>query len=263
MTGALDETLLEEVRSAVLLAGRLIRENLDKPKSVTLKGRIDLVTETDPAVEEMLKTELARILPGSDFLAEESSGDTVPGEATWIIDPLDGTTNFAHGLPLVATSVGLWRDGRVVLAVVNLPVLGEVYTAALGRGAFKNGRPIRVSPVTDLSESLVATGFPYSIHENVDQVLANMRKFLLRTQGMRRPGAAALDLAWVAEGRYEGFYEPELKPWDTAAGWLLVEEAGGRVSQFDAREPYRLGAPTILASNGALHEIMSSLLLDE
>jgi myo-inositol-1(or 4)-monophosphatase len=210
----------------------------------------------------MLKAELARLLPGSDFLAEETASATEPGELTWIIDPVDGTTNFANGLPFVATSIGLWHHDRVVLGVVNLPLLGEMFSAREGGGTRLNGVPVTVSAEGVMEQSLIATGFPYAIDEHLDAILRRLRAVLPRAQGVRRVGAAALDLAYVACGRYEGFYESALKPWDTAAGWLLVREAGGRVTQYDAGTEYNLGAGTILATNGAVHDELSRLICD-
>ena len=241
------------VFDAVRQAGDIILRQWDKPSEVRLKGRIDLVTETDLAVEEALKQSLSRILPGSTFLAEESAKSLEPGELTWIIDPVDGTTNFAHRLPFVAVSVGLWAAGRGVLGYVLAPVMHEMFHAVAGGGAFLNGKPIRVSTVGTLGDSLVATGFPYTVREDMGELLGNLERMLARTQGVRRPGAASIDLAYTAAGRFDAFYETGLKPWDTAAGWLLVEEAGGVVSQYDAAKPYHLAARSILASNGHVH----------
>ena len=243
-------------------AGKIVQAASMETRKITHKGRIDLVTETDVAVETMLKRELGTLLPGSDFLAEESARDTVPGEFTWIIDPLDGTTNFAHGLPFVANSIALWHRDRVVLGVVNLPLLGELFSAAEGNGAFMNGNPISVSSESGMINSLLATGFPYAVDEHLDVILKNLKTLLPLTQGIRRPGAAALDLAYVACGRYEGFFESALNPWDTAAGILLVTEAGGTVSEYDARRVYHFGSGTILATNGAIHEELSRLIAD-
>ena len=254
------QRMLDGLLGAVNHAGEIVREAATKAKKIIHKGRIDLVTETDMAVEAMLKEELAKLLPGSDFLAEETAKDTPLGEFTWIIDPIDGTTNFAHGLPFVANSIGLWHEDRVVLGVVNLPLMGEIFTAIEGQGAFMNGQPITVSGETNMERSLLATGFPYDIDTHLDTVLRHFKTLLPLTQGIRRPGAAALDLAYVACGRYDGFFESALNPWDTAAGILLVKEAGGRVSEFDAGIPYEFGSSTILATNGGIHEELSRLL---
>jgi myo-inositol-1(or 4)-monophosphatase len=256
----IDKNIARQVETIVRDAGALIIEDAHKPMDVRLKGRIDLVTETDLKVEEKLKENLRKVLPDAFFLAEETAATTTPQGLTWVIDPLDGTTNFAHGFPFVALSVGLWADSEIVLGIVYAPLLGEFFSARKGEGATLNGKPIRVSETPILEQALVATGFPYAIEQHLEQILENLRKMLAATQGVRRPGSAAIDLAYTACGRYDGFYEPALKPWDTAAGWLLVREAGGRVSQFDSDQEYILGAPTILASNGLIHDHMSRLL---
>jgi len=248
------------LESIAARSGDIVSRGAGQTRKVTHKGRIDLVTETDFAVEEMLKDELVALLPGSDFLAEETASSTEPGELTWIIDPVDGTTNFANGLPFVATSIALWHRDRVVLGVVNLPLLGELFSARLGGGTRLNGAPVAVSAEGAMEQSLIATGFPYAIEEHLEPILERLKAVLPRVQGVRRVGAAALDLAYVACGRYEGFYESALKPWDTAAGWLLVREAGGRVTEYDAGQDYTLGAGTILATNGLVHHGLSRLI---
>ncbi|WP_084502206.1 inositol monophosphatase family protein [Fundidesulfovibrio putealis] len=252
--------LAAEALKAVASAGDIIRDHWDRPSQVTRKGRIDLVTETDLAVEAALKESLSRVLPGSTFLAEESAETLDPGDLTWIIDPVDGTTNFAHRVPFVATSVALWSGGRSVLGFVNVPVMGEMFHAVLGGGAFLNGKPIAVSAIDSLEESLVATGFPYTVREDMRSLMADLENMLASTQGVRRPGAASVDLAYTAAGRFDAFYEIGLKPWDTAAGWLLVTEAGGRVTQYDPAAPYHLRSRSILASNGLLHDATAGLL---
>ncbi|MEW5772678.1 MAG: inositol monophosphatase family protein [Thermodesulfobacteriota bacterium] len=252
---ALTGPFLEIMRNAAAI----VAEHDARPRTVTRKGRIDLLTETDPAVEAALKEDLAAILPGSTFLAEETASRAALGERTWIIDPLDGTTNFAHGLPIHAVSVALWEEGRVALGAVAVPVLGELFHAVRGGGAFLNGAPISVTDTADIEKSLVATGFPYAIREEMRPIMANLERVLAASQGVRRMGAAAVDLAYVACGRFDAFYESCLNPWDVAAGWLLVEEAGGRVTGY-AGQPYRLGDKYILASNGRVHGKASGLL---
>ncbi|WP_319781044.1 inositol monophosphatase family protein [Maridesulfovibrio sp.] len=256
------QTLLEKATAAVLEAGEIIREAYNKPKKIKHKGRIDLVTETDLAVENFLKVKLSELLPDSSFLAEETSGNAELIDRTWIIDPLDGTTNFAHGLPMIATSVALWNEGQVQIGIVNLPILNEVFVAVRGGGAFMNGEQIHVSDCDSLEESLIATGFPYAIEEHVDFITDALSRVLVNTQGVRRPGAAAFDLAYTACGKYEGYYENALKPWDMAAGWLLVEEAGGRVTEYKEDE-FNLYSPAILATNSRIHEKLRSLIIPE
>ncbi len=280
MDASLLQRLALAARQAVGQAGEIIKANWRRPKTVQYKGPRDLLTETDLAVEQALTVSLAALLPGAAFLGEETSGQTGdqtgdpsgdrPGDQsrlllgldrpTWIVDPVDGTTNFAHGLPLVATSVGLWAEGRIQLGIVNLPILDEMFWAVRGQGAFLGQERLSVSTAPNLSRGLVATGFPYRIPEFLPEILRQMEAVLQTAQGLRRMGAASVDLAYVACGRLDGFYEFDLKPWDTAAGWLLVEEAGGRVSRFDALKPYALGAPTILATNGLIHEEMAAIL---
>ncbi len=256
--------LLEGCVRLVRQAGAMIRERWDGPSQVTHKGAIDLVTDTDLAVEAFLKEGLARLLPGSAFLAEESSapeGPTADSGPCWIIDPVDGTTNFVHRLAQVSTSVALWAAGAVQLGVVNGPMLGpegECFSALRGEGAFLNGRRLSVSRAAALTDALACTGFPYELAGRLELVLERLRRVVPATQGMRRLGSAALDLAFVAAGRLDVFYEDWLKPWDLAAGWLLVEEAGGSVSGLDGA-PFRFGE-ALLATNGTLHPAMVALL---
>jgi myo-inositol-1(or 4)-monophosphatase len=249
-----------QTRNAVLKAGEIIREQWSQPKDIRHKGRIDLVTQTDLQVEDLLKTELQVVLPEADFLAEESAQDLAPGRLTWVIDPLDGTTNFAHSIPQVAVSVALWQQNCIEMGWVYLPILGEMFQASRGQGAFCNDRPIRVSRQTDLEQALIATGFPYSVRERINEIMPAFSAALSQTRGLRRMGSAAVDLAYTACGRFDGFYELGLKPWDTAAGWLLVEEAGGSVTQMDPVETYCLGADSILASNGLIHEALAACI---
>lgn len=254
--------LLEGAKAAVAEAGERIRADFAAPEGIRHKGRIDLVTATDLAVEALLKDRLGALDPAATFLAEETAGKTRLDGPAWIIDPLDGTTNFAHGFPFVCTSVAYFDGREVALGLVNAPILGQCFTAGRGLGAFVNGAPLAVSGVGRLEDALVATGFPYAIRENLDEITADMRAVLAATQGIRRPGSAALDLAFVAAGRFDAFYEIGLNPWDVAAGWLLVTEAGGRVGTYRPDGPYRLGDFRILASNGALHASMLHLLAD-
>jgi myo-inositol-1(or 4)-monophosphatase len=257
------EKLLAGARAAVAEAGERIKADFASPTGIRHKGRIDLVTATDLAVEGLLQDRLGALAPEAGFLAEETAGKTRLTGPTWIIDPLDGTTNFAHGFPFVCTSVAYFDGREVALGIVDAPILGQCFTAGRGLGARLNGVPLSVSSVLRLEDALVATGFPYAIRENLDEITADMRAVLAATQGIRRPGSAALDLAFVAAGRFDAFYEIGLNPWDVAAGWLLVTEAGGRVDTYRPDGPYRLGDFRILATNGALHEPMRALLAGE
>ena len=251
--------LVTKTIQALRDAGEIILLHRNRPKNVRQKGRIDLITETDVAVENALKEDLGTILPEASFLAEETAGQDKPGSLTWIIDPLDGTTNFVHDLPAVAISVALWNHGQVEMGIVYLPVLNEMFHAVRSQGAYLNGRPISVSRTDDPEKALIATGFPYTIREDLRPVLDNLENILFNCLGLRRFGAAAMDLAYTAAGRFDAFFETMLHPWDVAAGWLLVQEAGGRISRYDGRE-YEIGAKTILASNGLVHNAISDML---
>lgn len=257
----LTPALCARIEAAVLETGDLIREHNRRPRNIRCKTSLkDLVTETDGAVERMLRESLGALVPQAAFLGEEGSPDQGLDGLTWVVDPLDGTTNFAHGVPFVATSVALCLDGEPLLGIVNLPLLGELFAAARGRGARMNGQPISVSPVAGLDSALVATGFPYRIEEHKAAILRQLELAMPATQGVRRAGAAALDLAFVACGRYDGFFEFALNPWDTAGGVLLILEAGGRVGTMAGPGPYRLGGPDILVSNALLFDPLQELL---
>lgn len=217
---------------------------------IEYKGEADLVTAADRASEALIAARLRAAFPTHAFIAEEGSRQAGQ-DYCWYVDPLDGTTNFAHGLPFFAVSLGLEREGEVVAGVVYNPVLDEMFSASRAAGARLNGRPIAVSPQTQLSAALLATGFP-SQKRHPNPNIHFYQHFSLRTHGMRRLGSAALDLCYTASGRFEGFWEFNLKPWDTAAAQLILTEAGGQVTDMRG-EPYRLDSPEILASNGHLH----------
>lgn len=254
----MDKELVNGFLGCMRQAGQVVRDQWDEPRQISFKGRIDLVTQTDLAVEKLLSESLPALVPGSTVLGEESHTSLVPGDLTWIVDPVDGTTNYAHKIPLTAVSVALWKQGRVEMGAIYLPVLEELFWAVRGQGAFLNGEAISVSVEDSVQRSVIATGFPYSVYSEVDDVCARLRSVMLASQGVRRLGSAAVDLAYTACGRFEGFYETGLKPWDTAAGWLLVEEAGGRVSTLDGE--YALGSHMIVATNRAVHDELLSLL---
>ncbi len=227
------------------------------------KGAIDLVTEADTASEERIIETLRSRFPDHAVLAEESGGRSGAGDngsdPQWIIDPLDGTTNFAHGLALFCTSIAFAVDGEVRVGVILNPVSGELFTAVKGEGAALNGHPIRVSETAAVSESLLVTGFPYNFKTIFQDVMARFGNCLKAGRGIRRLGSAALDLCFVACGRFEGFWEQNLHPWDTAAGFLMVEEAGGAVTDFGGT-PFAIEGKEILATNGKIHDEMLSLL---
>jgi len=240
-------------------AGAILAERLGRAR-VTNKGTIDLVTEADFASEKLIIERIKSYYPRHAILAEESGQSERAGAAEWkwIIDPLDGTTNYAHGYPSFCVSIGLEHNGAMALGVVYDPTRDEVFAAERGEGATLNGRRIHVSEHEDLNASLICTGFPYDVRERND-FARHFFNFIMHAQGVRRDGSAALDLAYVACGRFDGFWEEGLHPWDVAAGVILVEEAGGRVSHYDGR-PFDIYTPPIVASNGLIHEPMMRVL---
>ena len=259
-----DEQLADILRTATrasLKAGSIECDLYGKPHRIHHKGAIDIVTEADIAAEKAI---LEIIRAGNDkaaILAEESLSryTGIPEGATWIIDPLDGTTNFAHGFPWFGVSIAYAVDGVSKVGVIYCPIQDELFCACAGAGAWLNGKQISVSTVTQLEQSLVATGFPYDIKENAHEVIAALTSVVTKVQDVRRAGAAALDLAYVACGRLDGFWEIKLKPWDTAAGQLLVSEAGGRITDFSGK-PYSPFIPEVLASNELIHDQLTALL---
>lgn len=234
-------------------AGVLIREALEQSKDVQRKSPINLVTQTDRAAERIIVEGLRDAFPSDAIIAEESGGGARPRGRGWVVDPLDGTTNFVHRLPHCAVSIGLLTDDGPKVAVVYDPCKDEMFAAESGAGAWCNGKRLSVSCETQLSESLLVTGFPYDRREYSDFYLSYFDRFLHAARDIRRFGAAALDLCYVASGRFDGFFEWKLHPWDTAAGWLVVEEAGGRVSDFSG-SPYDPWGVRILATNGRIHD---------
>jgi myo-inositol-1(or 4)-monophosphatase len=253
------DEFLEAAKAAAREAGGLLRENVDKRGEIMFKGTVDLVTHFDRKSQEMIFRRLSAAFPGHGFLAEE--GLSLPGtsDCRWIIDPIDGTTNFAHTFPVFCVSIALEQKGAVVVGVVYDPMRDELFEALRGRGAFLNGARVRVSDIPELGKALLATGFPYDVRTSSFNNVREFNAFIVRAQAIRRCGSAALDLCYVACGRFDGFWELKLKPWDVAAGALIVEEAGGRVSDFEGRtfDPFNQRA---LASNGRIHEEMRKVL---
>lgn len=250
---------LEVAWQAADAAGALIRESWQEPKEIDYKGAIDLVTSVDRESERRIVEILRRNFPGHSILAEEET-NLVGAERDhcWIIDPLDGTTNFAHGYPQFCVSIALEHEGQIILGIVYDPLRAECFRAAKGRGATLNGTPIRTSTVQELDKSLLATGFPYDHRDNADYYLTFFKGFMTRCQGIRRAGAAALDLCYLACGRIDGFWELKLRPWDTAAGGLIVEEAGGKLTDFSGN-PFSIRGKETLGSNGCIHDEMISV----
>jgi len=240
-------------------AGGLLYEKLNSQHQVQYKGTIDLVTEADKMSEDLIITAISRRYPEHGILSEESAEKNERASVRWIVDPLDGTTNYAHGFPFFCVSIALEQDGKMILGVIYDPIRDELFTAERQGGAFCNGRKLGVSSVGDLSRSLLATGFPYDIRVSKDNNLNFFNAMALRAQAVRRPGAAALDLAYLASGRLDGFWELKLKPWDTAAGCLLVEEAGGVITDLEGR-PWNIFSPGLLGSNGLIHGQMLEVI---
>ena len=254
--------LLNVMTRAVDKAARALKRDFGEVEQlqVSTKGPSDFVSNADLKSERILREELSKARPGYSFLAEESGAtDGSDAEHRWIIDPLDGTTNFLHGLPHFAISVGLERSGELIAGVVYDPIKDEMFLAEKGGGAFLNDRRLRVSARKNLGESLLATGIPFRGHGGTEDFKRQLDFAMNETAGVRRLGAAALDLAYVAAGRYEGFWEEGLSPWDVAAGILLVREAGGYVSDLKGGQTMLHGG-TILASNGLLHAPLQAAL---
>ena len=248
---------LAVARVAAEEAGRLLLSRFGSVQRVRYKGPADIVTAADRASERLIRRRLATSFPAIPFLGEEGGGPEHLErlEAVWVVDPLDGTVNFAHGNPVFSVSIALVEGGQPVAGVVHDPTRRESFLARRGAGAWLGRRRLEVTRRRQLLESLLSTGFSYQRGATLDLSLSRFARFHHAARAVRRPGSAALDLAYVAAGRFDGFWESGLKPWDVAAGWLLVEEAGGRVTDYAGR-PYRLGGGDILASNGRLHPAM-------
>jgi len=255
-----EEKYLEAAKEAVFKAGEEILLVLgDEGRQIDYKGELDLVTEMDRYSETLIRELLTRRFPHIAVLAEEGGVFGDDSGARWIIDPIDGTTSYAHGLPHFALSIGLEVEGVVRAGVVYNPPLKECFTAIKGRGAYLNGREIGVSKTSELKRSLLATGFPYDRKSNDNNNLDKFGAFLMKIQGIRRMGSAALDLCYTAAGRFDGYWEMRLKPWDTAAGFLILMEAGGVITDFSGNE-YSIYSDELLASNGRIHNQMLSVL---
>jgi myo-inositol-1(or 4)-monophosphatase len=242
-------------------AGKFLKYSVGRVKHIEVKQgeERNLVSEIDKASEEKIIGIIKRKYPSHAILAEESGAKDSSSDYKWVIDPLDGTTNFLHGLPMFCVTIGLEYKGDIIAGVVYDPNLDELFTAEKGAGAFLNGKRMKVTTASKLIDSLLVTGFPYDITQNPDNAIGHFVNFVVEGQGIRRLGSAALDLSYVAAGRFDGFWEVNLNPWDMAAGMLFVREAGGRVTDFVGSES-TIYKKQVLATNGVIHDAMLSVL---
>lgn len=253
------DAIREVALRAVKEAGAILRQGLEQRRTIEFKGEKNLVTDMDRRSEEAIAAMVRRELPRHSVVCEE--GTRLHGDSgyRWLVDPLDGTTNYAHGYPCYSVSIGVEKDGELIFGCVYDPTLEELFTAERGGGAFLNGKRLQVSAISTLPYALLATGFPNDVATAKENNLDHFVRFIKRAQGVRRPGSAALDLCYVAAGRFDGFWELRLYPWDMAAGSLMVTEAGGRVTDL-CGGPHHLSMPQIVANNGLLHEEMLRVL---
>ena len=246
-------------QQAAKAAGKIIKDNFHKNKNISYKGRIDLVTDIDKKAEDNIIKILNKHFPKHNILTEETDFDIDDRtEYCWVIDPLDGTTNYVHEFPFVNVSIALQKNKKSIVGVVFNPILDEFFCAIKGRGSYKDEQKLSVSKTTELKKSMLATGFPYEMNSERNN-LHNFNRVIKKCRGVRRPGAAAIDLCYVAAGTFDGFWEMELHPWDTAAGILIVEEAGGKVSKFDGSE-FSIFDKEILVTNGQIHGDLIEIL---
>jgi myo-inositol-1(or 4)-monophosphatase len=253
--------MLQIAIEAAIEAGKFLRTNVGKIRQIEYKeGQVtNLVTEIDKNSEKLIIGRIKDKYPDHDFLAEESGAADIKSEFRWIIDPLDGTVNYTHGLPIFCVSIALERKGEIILGVVYDPSMDELFTAEKGKGAWLNKQRLEVSKATNLIKSLVVTGFPYTVNENPEPDITHFRNFVVESQAVRRLGSAALDLCYVASGRFDGFWEGSLHPWDMAAGVLMVMEAGGRWTDYCGAVS-NVYNKQMLATNGLIHEQMIEVL---
>ena len=258
MTDALPPIYLATAIEAVVRAGEVQLSRFGTGVRIDKKGSIDLVTEIDLQIEREFRAMIAQRFPehvvlGEEFEAQGDREGTSP--FCWVFDPVDGTTNYAHGLPIFCSSLALEVDGELAVAAIYDPTRRELFTAERGQGAWLNGRPLRVSAADTLLDSLLVTGFHYGIHRDPEELVSLFREFITKARAVRRLGSAALDLCYVAAGRFDGYWEAKIQPWDVAAGALIVAEAGGRVTTIGG-EPFRSRAGSVLATNGLIHQQM-------
>jgi len=245
---------------AARLAGAILADGFGKPLETRSKvGMHNLVTQSDLQAEQAIVTSLRAVTPNATIMAEESGLDYGSDSLMWVIDPLDGTVNFAHGIPMFCVSIAAVQHGQIIVGVIYNPLLDEMFSATLGGGATRNGQPISVTQTTSLHESILVTGFPYNVAENPLGCIEQFSNIIRRGLPVRRLGSAALDLAYIAAGRFDGFWEAVLQPWDMAAGVRIVEEAGGRVTHY-GNQPFTLSMNSIIATNGHIHPELSQAL---
>ena len=245
---------------AVVRAGDVMLQRFGTDVRVDKKGAIDLVTEVDVAIEREFRARIAERFPEHMVLGEEMGGSVeVPEGPCWVFDPIDGTTNFAHGIPIFCSSLALEVNGVAQVAAVYDPTRRELFTAERGGGAFLNGKPMKVSAAETLLESVLVTGFPYDVHARVAEIVGLFGEFVGRARAVRRLGSAAIDLCYVAAGRMDGFWERDLNAWDIAGGALLVEEAGGSITNFEGA-PFDSRGRSVVASNGTIHQAMLDVI---
>ncbi|HWI17331.1 MAG TPA: inositol monophosphatase family protein [Vicinamibacterales bacterium] len=261
MSQPINPQFLSTAIEAVVRAGDLQMAKFGTGIRVEKKGAIDLVTEVDVEVERMFRALVAERFPDHDVLAEELGGGQKGASHRWVFDPLDGTTNFAHGVPIFCASLGLEIDGQAAVAAVYDPNRKELFTAEAGIGSWLNGHPLKVSATDSVLESMLVTGFPYNVHQKADEYLKTFSDVLKQARAVRRLGSAAIDICWVAAGRMDGFWEASLKPWDTCAAALILKEAGGKVTGMDGKT-WEPDAGHILATNGVIHEEVLRILGD-
>lgn len=260
---SVDPLFLTTAVEAVINAGALQMARFGGDIRVDKKGRIDLVTEVDVAVEQYFRELIAERFPDHHILAEEMGGSAAaPPGACWVFDPIDGTTNYAHGVPIFCASLALEIDGVAEIGAVFDPTRNELFTAERDGGAFLNGKPLRVSSVSTLVDALLVTGFPYDVHQRIDEIIGLFASFIARARAVRRLGSAAIDMCYVAAGRMDGFWESDLKPWDIAAAGLILAEAGGTVTTLSG-EPFTSRGKHVLATNGHLHAAMLDVIRAE
>lgn len=249
--------LLEVAKLSALLGGKILYEGFQKAKTITFKSGVhNIVTEYDIASEQAIIGFIKERFPNHEFLAEESGATDLQStndNVRWIIDPLDGTVNFAHGIPIFSVSVGAEYNGEIVAGAIYQPILNELFYASKGNGAFMNDEVITVSSCSELDKSILVTGFPYNVHSNPDHTMTHFNGLVNRGIPIRRLGSAAVDMAYVANGRFDGFWEVGLSPWDVAAGCIIIQEAGGSVTNYKG-ESFQLSDNTILCTNGNLHK---------